>query len=87
MLPGIAEIAFQVRDDWQGQGLGMFLFLKLVDIGRAVGMHSFKADVLGDNHGMRRVFSKAGIPYTTSTDFGVVSYKFSLCEDEKKMPI
>lgn len=75
------EIAFQVRDDWQGEGLGSYLFQKLVERARALGLQNLKADVLGDNRGMNAIFKKSGVPYVTSSDFGVISYRFRL-DDE-----
>jgi len=75
---GVPEIAFQVRDDWQGEGLGTFLFARLVAISESFGIAKFKADVLADNRAMRRVFEKSGVAHTCRTDFGVVTYTFDL---------
>jgi GNAT superfamily N-acetyltransferase len=46
---GLPEIAFQVRDDWQGEGLGSFLCRKIFTIAKLLGIHKLKADVLSDN--------------------------------------
>lgn len=43
------EIAFQVRDDWQGEGLGSFLCRKIFAIAKTLGVDRLKADVLSDN--------------------------------------
>jgi len=76
---GRPEIAFQVRDDWQREGLGKYLFLSLVEISKAFpDCVQFKADVLSDNTGMRRVFENSGVPYLKRNEFGVVSYTFDL---------
>jgi GNAT superfamily N-acetyltransferase len=87
---GVPEIAFQVRDDWQGEGLGSFLFHKLVDTmtssssslkGSSLKGYAptqMKADVLYENISMRHLFEKSNIPYRTSSDFGVVTYTFDL---------
>jgi GNAT superfamily N-acetyltransferase len=82
----VPEIAFQVLDEWQGQGLGLYLFQRLVEISRFFGIPKFKADVLGQNRGMQAVFKKSGIPYMTRTDFGTITYLFDLTrnEEEKK---
>ena len=79
--PGQPEIAFQVRDDWQGEGLGRYLFLRLVEISKSFDhcLH-LKADVLADNAGMRHVFEHSGVPFTKRADFGVISYTFDLPE-------
>ena len=79
---GIPEVAFQVRDDWQGQGLGKFLFLRLVEMATFFGVAKFKADVLVDNKAMRRVFESSGIPYTRRSEFGVTTYVFTMPKDE-----
>lgn len=83
---GMPEIAFQVRDDWQGEGLGTYLFQRLVEIAKTVGLPKFKADVLVDNKGMNVIFEKSGFPYVRRSDFGVFTYIFDLEEDvEKKL--
>jgi acyl-CoA hydrolase/RimJ/RimL family protein N-acetyltransferase len=78
---GIPEVAFQVRDDWQAQGLGSFLFLRLVEMSKFFGVSQFKADVLVDNRAMRRVFERANVPHTCRTEFGVTTYVFSMPQD------
>ena len=80
---GVPEVAFQVRDDWQGQGLGTFLFLHLVKIAsKSFGVTRFKADVLADNKAMQGVFDKAGVPHARRHDLGVVTYVFTIPEDK-----
>lgn len=84
---GLPEIAFQVRDDWQGEGLGTYLFQRLVEIAKTVGLSKFKADVLADNKGMNAIFENLGVPSTRTSDFGVITYIFDLeQESEKNMP-
>lgn len=80
----VPEIAFQVRDDWHGEGLGSFLFRRLVDVARESGMKELTAEVLADNTGMNAIFRKASIKFTARSDFGVKSYHFDLSEEEKK---
>jgi GNAT superfamily N-acetyltransferase len=73
------EIAFQVRDDWQGQGLGRYLFQRLVELSQSSNdgnTTQFKADVLADNKAMRHVFETSGVPFQKQTEFGVVTYTF-----------
>lgn len=72
------EIAFQVRDDWQGEGLGSFLFLKIMATAKILGVTKLKADVLADNKAMNSVFLNSGIPILKRSDFGVVTYIFDL---------
>lgn len=75
------EMAFQVRDDWQGHGLGKYLFLRLLEISKYFHEHvQFKADVLADNEAMRHVFESAPVPFRKRSEFGVVTYTFDLLE-------
>jgi len=80
MAPPPPEIAFQVRDDWQGNGLGKFLFRRLVEIAQTAGLTRFKADVLDSNQAMKAVFQRSGIPFKKRSDFGVITYSFDLTE-------
>lgn len=75
---GVPEIAFQVRDDWQGEGLGTYLFERLASIAKQRGLEKLKADVLSDNKGMNTIFERSEIPYTKQSDFGVITYLFEL---------
>jgi GNAT superfamily N-acetyltransferase len=83
---GLPEIAFQVRDDWQGEGLGTYLFQRLVEIALTVGLPKFKADVLADNKGMNAIFENSGVPSRRTTDFGVITYIFDLEQESEKTP-
>lgn len=75
---GVSEMAFQVRDDWQGEGLGKYLFQRLVEIAKHLDISHLKADVLIDNKGMNAIFEHGGVSYRKRSDFGVVTYMFDL---------
>lgn len=79
---GMAELALQIRDDWQGEGLGKFLFLRLVEIAKSYGISKLKADVLANNDGMNSVFETSGIAYQKRAELGVFSFIFDLSEEE-----
>jgi GNAT superfamily N-acetyltransferase len=53
-----AEVAFVVREDLQGQGIGAFLLGLLERIARENGFVSFAATVLRENASMLKVFKK-----------------------------
>jgi GNAT superfamily N-acetyltransferase len=67
-----AEVAFTVRDDWQGKGLGTHLFDQLVRIARERGIEKFVAEVLPENVPMLNVFHHSNCHVSTSTESGVV---------------
>lgn len=77
---GVPEIAFQVLDDWQGEGLGSYLFQRLIEIAKQQGIEHLKADVLSDNEGMNIIFKRASVKHRRRTDFGVATYVFDLTE-------
>jgi RimJ/RimL family protein N-acetyltransferase len=53
---GAAEVAFVVREDWQGYGIGKHMFCELIRIGREKGIRKFTADVMAGNHAMINLF-------------------------------
>ena len=55
-----AEVAFLVRDEYQGQGIGKELLLYLTYLGKKNGLHGFTAEALIDNKAMLQIFEKAG---------------------------
>ncbi len=59
-VPGTAEIAFVVIDDYQGQGVGTLLMRHLAELARQAGLRQLIAEVLPENTAMRKVFGKFG---------------------------
>jgi len=55
-----AEVAFVVKDDWQGRGIGKFVYRHLANIARRNGIAGFTAEVLADNRPMQGVFNGSG---------------------------
>ncbi|SPF38517.1 hypothetical protein SBDP1_200001 [Syntrophobacter sp. SbD1] len=55
---GRAEVAFVVREDFQGQGVGSHLLEVLEKIARENDYRGFTASVLGENKAMIHVFQK-----------------------------
>jgi len=53
-----AEVAFVVREDFQGQGIGSYLLELLETIARKNGFKAFAATVLRENASMLKVFKK-----------------------------
>jgi acyl-CoA hydrolase/GNAT superfamily N-acetyltransferase len=67
----LADIAFVVRDDWQGKGLGSVLMGRMKDIGRANGLAGFTADVLLSNKAMIGVLYRSGLKVDSVLERGV----------------
>ncbi|MCK4871548.1 MAG: GNAT family N-acetyltransferase [Phycisphaerales bacterium] len=62
-----AEVAFVMRDAWQGRGIGTHMFKRLVAIGRDRGITSFTAEVMVDNKVMVRLFNRCALGPVKST--------------------
>ncbi|MBN1578072.1 MAG: GNAT family N-acetyltransferase [Chitinispirillaceae bacterium] len=68
-----AEVAFAVRDDYQGCGVGSELLAYLTVQAKKKGLHGFTADVLMENQPMLRLFEKMGFDIRKTLDDGVYS--------------
>ena len=73
-----AQIAFAVREEYQGRGISTRLLRRLVRIARAQGVSHFEADVLADNHPMLAVFRHSGLLIEASEADGVVHLTLAL---------
>ncbi|HEU4536441.1 MAG TPA: GNAT family N-acetyltransferase, partial [Polyangiaceae bacterium] len=67
---GLADVAFVVRDDWQGRGLGTLLMRRIAAAGRARGLRGFTADVLANNQRMLDVFHESGLEVSAKLEGG-----------------
>jgi acyl-CoA hydrolase/GNAT superfamily N-acetyltransferase len=65
---GLADVAFVVRDDWQGKGLGRVLMRRIAEAAQARGLPGFQADVLVTNRPMLGVFHKSGLVVRTKLE-------------------
>ena len=72
------EVAFLVDDLEHGRGLGSLLLEHLAVLARERGGQQFVADVLGDNHRMRRVFVDSGFSLRSETRDGVTQLAMDL---------
>lgn len=63
--PGMAEVAFAVVDDYQGQGIGAILLRHLASLARQAGLREFTAEVLPDNAPMLKVFERSGLRFSS----------------------
>lgn len=65
------EVAFVVREDLHGKGIGTFLLKHLVEIAKQNKLQGFIAYCLPDNLPMLRVFEKIGLPVQQTFEDGV----------------
>jgi len=56
-----AEVAFDVKDEYQGHGIGTILFKFLCQIAKKEGLEEFRAEVLAENTKMLEVFEHLGL--------------------------
>jgi acetyl coenzyme A synthetase (ADP forming)-like protein len=75
---GGAEVAFTVRDDQQGRGIGTVLLEHLASAARAAGIVTFVADTLAENRRMLNVFRQAGFAEHAEFDSSVVRVTMDL---------
>jgi GNAT superfamily N-acetyltransferase len=75
---GSAEVAFVIRDDLQGLGLGSILLEHLAAAGREVGIERFVAEVLPSNARMLATFREAGYSVSQRHEEDVVAVAFTI---------
>ena len=72
VLPGQAEVAFVVVDEYQGRGIGRALMRHLTNIARAAGLRTLIAEVLPENTPMLQLFKTSGLQLSTRHEDQVV---------------
>jgi acyl-CoA synthetase (NDP forming)/RimJ/RimL family protein N-acetyltransferase len=82
MDPDTAEVAFVIRDDVQGRGVGSLLLEHLAAAGRERGYRKFIAEVLPQNGRMLATFRLAGFVVDQGTSDGVVHVRFDIAESD-----
>ncbi|WP_456387450.1 GNAT family N-acetyltransferase [Desulfolithobacter sp.] len=70
-----AEVAFVIQDQWQGKGIGTFLFRHLITIAKRNGIAGFTAEVLRDNYRMQAIFNHSGYKVKSRLEEGVYSFE------------
>jgi GNAT superfamily N-acetyltransferase len=80
----VAEVAFTVRDDQHGRGIGTLLLEHLAAVAAGRGVRCFSAEVLARNKEMRAVFRDAGYDmHASRAETGVVEVVFDLAPTER----
>ncbi len=75
-----AEVAFVVRDDYQGKGIGAVLLSYVTYLAKKSGLLGFTAAVLTENRQMLQLFEKMGFNIEKRNDGGVYELKMSFRE-------
>lgn len=74
----VAEVAFTIEEDFQGQGLASRLLAALVALARRHGLARFEAEVLSGNAPMLAVFQRSGLPLRRRSEGGVIHLELDL---------
>ena len=82
-----AEVAFVVRDDHQGRGLGAVLLEHLAAAAWERGLRRFVAEVLPNNRKMLGTFREAGYVLSQRMEDGVFHLTFDLEPTEKVLSV
>jgi acyl-CoA synthetase (NDP forming)/GNAT superfamily N-acetyltransferase len=82
-----AEVAFVVRDDHQGRGLGSVLLEHLAAAARDRGVRRFVAEVLPNNRRMLATFEEAGYHPSHHLEDGVVMLSFDIEPNETSVAV
>jgi GNAT superfamily N-acetyltransferase len=80
-----AEVAFAVRDDYQGHGVGTILLEHLARIARTQGVEQFEADVLAENRQMLGMVEQSGFKAHRQSDSGVVHLVMPIAETKESI--
>lgn len=75
---GMAELAFVVVDQFQGQGVGAALLRHLTSLARDARLELLIAEVLAENTAMLKVFDRSGLRVTKTRDAEVVHVSLHL---------
>jgi acyl-CoA hydrolase/RimJ/RimL family protein N-acetyltransferase len=75
-----AEVAFVVRDSFQGRGIGTELLSYLTYLAKKAGLHGFSAQVLADNRPMLQLFEHMGFGIEKRAEGGMYELTMSFRE-------
>jgi RimJ/RimL family protein N-acetyltransferase len=80
----VAEVAFTIEEDFQGQGLASRLLAALVTLARRHGIVRFEAEVLSANSPMLAVFQHSGLPQRKRSEGGVAHLDLDLAPPSRQ---
>ena len=76
--PAMAEVAFAIRDDLHGCGVGTRLLEKLAEVARERDIERFEAELLAANSKMLDVFLDSGFDVVSTSSAGVIHLWFPI---------
>jgi acyl-CoA hydrolase/GNAT superfamily N-acetyltransferase len=82
----LADVAFVVRDDWQGKGVGTLLMRRIREAAVARGIPGFQADVLATNQPMLDVFHESGVTVHATLEAGTYHLEMAFPELHASKP-
>ncbi|WP_224247664.1 bifunctional acetyl-CoA hydrolase/transferase family protein/GNAT family N-acetyltransferase [Hyalangium gracile] len=82
----LADVAFVVRDDWQGKGVGTLLMRRIREAAVARGIPGFQADVLTTNKPMLDVFHESGLSVQATLEGNTYHLKMPFPEAQPVAP-
>ncbi len=80
----VADVAFAIRDDYQGQGIGAQLLIYLTYLAKKQGLLGFTADVAADNRRMLHLFEKMGFDIRKRLEAGAYELKMTFRREVNK---
>ena len=83
--PGTAEVAFGVRNEWRGSGLGTLLLGALGVAATYAEIERFHAETLHENRSMQQVLKKAGAHWSFG-DSGLMETTFAVADARSVIP-
>jgi GNAT superfamily N-acetyltransferase len=81
-----ADMAVEVVDHWQGCGVGTRLVRAVVDRARAAGHTVVEADILAENHAVRRLIDRIFPEVTSTVDATEITYRGDLSTGRHEEP-
>ena len=77
-LPGHAELAITVIDEFQGLGIGSALLRALIACARQLELSHLDATVFAENRRVSRLFRRSGLPLQTWVHDGICNLSLAL---------
>ena len=85
-LPGHAELAITVSDEFQGLGIGSALLLALIECARRLELSHLDATVFAENNRVSRLFRSSGLPLQTCVNEGMRNLSLVLQSGARDRP-